>query len=160
MARPSGQALRPNFKTSGNWPGDWVDCTSMSLRADLTDTPLPLQSRFVNTRFTGGILTIKMAGPAIGSREVSIIAEEVAVELDAIKDPIRLLVIDLSDVGVLSSLGLELCVDLRDWAHEAGAMTVLYGVSPDLLDLLKMMKTERLWQIIQDNDELRRALAA
>ena len=56
----------------------------MSLRADPTDTPLPLQSRFVNTRFTGGILTIKMAGPVIGSREGSIIAEEVAVELDAV----------------------------------------------------------------------------
>ncbi len=132
----------------------------MSLRANPTDTPLPLQSRFVKTRFTDGVLTIKMAGPAIGSREVSIIAEEVAVELDAIKDPIRLLVIDLSDVGVLSSLGLELCVDLRHWAHEAGATTVLYGVSHDLLDLLKMMRTERLWQIVQDNDELRRALAA
>ena len=91
---------------------------------------------------------------------MSIITEEVAVELDAIKDPIRLLVIDLSDVGVLSSLGLELCVDLRHWAHEAGAMTVLYGVSPDLLDLLKMMKTERLWQIVHDGEELSRALAA
>ena len=51
-------------------------------------------------------------------------------------------------------------MDLRHWAHDAGATTVLYGVSPDLLDLLKMMKTERLWQTVQDNDELRRALAA
>ena len=106
------------------------------------------------------MLIVELAGPTVGTREAPIIAQEVTIELDANVDSLRTLLLDFTNVTVLSSVGLEMCIDLRNRAHEAGAATVLCGVNAELDELMQMMKTDRLWQIVHDGEELSRALAA
>ena len=106
------------------------------------------------------MLIVELAGPTIGAREAPIIAQDVTIELDANVDLLRTLLLDFTNVTVLSSVGLEMCINLRNKAHEAGATTVLCGVNEQLAELMQMVKTDRLWQIVHDGEELSRALAA
>jgi len=123
-------------------------------------TPPPGQPQFVCTSCRNGVLIVELAGPSIGTREAPIIAQEVTIELDANVDSIRMLLLDFTNVTILSSVGLEMCINLRNKAHAAGAATVLCGVNAQLDELMQMMKTDRLWQVVHDSDELSRALAA
>ena len=125
-----------------------------------SETPLPGESQFACTSCRNGVLIVELAGPTVGTREAPIIAQEVAIELDANIDSLRRLLLDFTNVTVLSGIGLEMCINLRNKAHEAGAATVLCGVNAQLDELLQTMKTDRLWQIVNDGEELSQALAA
>ena len=121
---------------------------------------LPGGSQFACTSCRNGVLIVELAGPTVGTREAPIIAQEVTIELDANVDSLRTLLLDFTNVTILSSVGLEMCIDLRNRAHEAGANTVLCGVNPELDELMKKMVTDRLWRIVYDAEELSQALAA
>lgn len=121
---------------------------------------LPGPPQFVSTTFKNGVLIVELAGPTVGTREAPIIAQEVAIQLDANVDSLRTLLLDFTNVTILSSIGLEMCINLRNKAQAAGATTVLCGVNSQLDELMQLMKTEHLWQIVHDGDELSRALAA
>ena len=121
---------------------------------------LPGQPQFVGTTFKNGVLIVELAGPTVGTREAPIIAQEVTIQLDANVDSLRTLLLDFTNVTILSSIGLEMCINLRNKAQAAGATTVLCGVNEQLDELMQLMKTERLWQIVHDGEELSRALAA
>ena len=123
-------------------------------------SPLPGQPQFVSSTFKNGVLIVELAGPTVGTREAPIIAQEVNIELDANVDSIRTLLVDFTNVTVLTSVGLEMCINLRNKAHAAGANTVICGVNAQLDELMQMMKTDRLWQVAHDGEELSRALAA
>ena len=132
----------------------------MSLIDFGSGVPLPGEPQFVSTTFKNGVLIVELVGPTIGTRQAPIIAQGITIELDANVDSLRTLLFDFSDVAVLSSVGLEMCITLRNKAHTAGAKTVLCGVNAQLTDLMQMMKTDRLWQIVEDGEELSQALAA
>ena len=124
------------------------------------DTNLLSSSAFCSTRFTDGVLTVRLAGPSIGAREVPIIAEQVGTDLVKTKDSLRVMLFDMADVQVLSSMALDMCLGLRHEADAVGASTLLYGLTPELIRLLKMMNTQRMWQFVKDPAHLKRALAA
>lgn len=117
-------------------------------------------SPFVAIEHRGDVLTIRPAGPRLGEREAGIIAAEIEVAIDRIKGRLRAIVLDLSDVHVMSSFGLGLCIGLRNSAKQAKASAVLVGLSGDLAELFKLMKVDRLYKIAGSRDELTRALAA
>ena len=73
---------------------------------------------------------------------------------------IRAVVIDLSHVKILSSFGLGWCIEVRNAARLINAKTVLIGLSRELQDLMRMMKVERLYTIVQNAGDLPGAIAA
>jgi len=103
---------------------------------------------------------VRLAGPSIDARQVPIIAEQVAKDLDQIKDSLLVLLFDMADVQVISSIALDMCLGLRHEADAVGASTLLYGLTPELISLLKMMNTQKMWQFVKDPAQLKRALAA
>lgn len=137
-----------------------VDNKHMNSYRLTVDPSLLSSSAFCKTRFTDGVLTVRLAGPSIGSREVRIIAEQVGKDLEKIKDSLRIMLFDMADVQVLSFMALDMCLGLRHEADAVGASTLLYGLTPELIDLLKMMNTQRMWQFVKDPGQLKRALAA
>ena len=98
----------------------------------------------------------RVVAPAIGQREAPIVETEV---LDALADSpneCKWLVMDLSAVSVLSSMGLGMCVELRRHAKEQKMRTALFGLNGHLRDLFRMMKVDRLYKTVHSKDDLRK----
>ena len=94
---------------------------------------------------------------SIGPREAALIATEVSRMLTSTTKG-KCLVIDLSRTNSLSSMGLGLCVDLRNRAVDAGLRPVLAGMNIQLTDLVRMMRVDRLFTITSSSNDLERLL--
>ena len=94
---------------------------------------------------------------SIGPREAALIATEVSRMLTSFTKG-KCLVIDLSRTNSLSSMGLGLCVDLRNRAVDAGLRPVLAGMNIQLTDLVRMMRVDRLFTITSSSNDLERLL--
>ena len=94
---------------------------------------------------------------SIGPREAALIATEVTRMLASATKG-KCLVIDLSRTNSLSSMGLGLCVDLRNRAVDAGLRPVLAGMNIQLTDLVRMMRVDRLFTITSSSHDLERLL--
>ena len=82
-------------------------------------TPTPSQSEgtslFVNFENDGAVLIARMVGPNIGQRESEIIVQAFKAALDADKDS-RHLLVDMSEVTFMNSMGIGMLVDIRSQA--------------------------------------------
>ncbi len=102
-------------------------------------------------------MIIRLDAVAIGPREATIMATEVTRALEhAVKG--KSLVIDLSRTVSLSSMGLGLCVDIRNRAVDSGMRPILTGMNVQLADLFGMMRVDRLFTIASSAAELERYL--
>lgn len=121
--------------------------------------PTSGRSLFVTTVYRGGVLTIRPAGPNLAEREAIIITSEVTPLFEQLAKGLRGLVLDLSDVKMMSSFGLGLCLEFRHTAMLVGASTIIVGMSQELRELFKMMKVDRLYTIA-DAKNVHSAIAA
>lgn len=94
-----------------------------------------------------------MLVPSIGQSEAPFVREQIIARL-AEATPGRALVIDLSQVSLVSSLGLGTFVDLRNSAEKAGLRPAVFGLNRHLADLFRLMKIERLFVILKSQQEL------
>lgn len=111
---------------------------------------------FATIRFESGVLTIRPAGPVIGQREAQVIGEQVTAALEEAGRDLRVLVFDLRDVQMMSSMALGVCIDARNHARGVGARPVIYGVNEQLAELFKMLKLSRLFTVARNDKHLRR----
>ncbi|MAB71707.1 MAG: hypothetical protein CMJ54_04305 [Planctomycetaceae bacterium] len=102
----------------------------------------------------GGILLVKPSGPSIGQREAPIIQEAVTPYVEEMGKRLDHLVMDLSGVTFMSSMGLGMCISLRNSAVAVKSDAILFGVCKELLGLLSMMKIEKLYKIAKDQRHL------
>jgi anti-anti-sigma factor len=108
---------------------------------------------FVEFTHPGGHLLAKVVVPSVGQNEAPVIREQIVSRLgEAAKG--KSLIIDLSQVSLVSSLGLGTFVDLRNNAEKAGLRPVVYGLNRHLLDLFRLMKIERLFTMLRSPNEL------
>ncbi|MCL4209335.1 MAG: STAS domain-containing protein [Phycisphaerales bacterium] len=131
----------------------------MQLPPDPRPPSEPGRRQYVATELKRGMLLVRPVGPSIGQREAPIILEEVREIMRRAGREARMLVIDLSDVSFVSSMGLGMCIDLRNQATQQGARSVLLGLRPDVAQLFRMMRLERLYTIVKSADELERLAA-
>lgn len=102
-------------------------------------------------------MVARLNAVSIGPREAALIATEVSRMLTSSTKG-KCLVIDLSRTNSLSSMGLGLCVDLRNRAVDAGLRPVLAGMNIQLTDLVRMMRVDRLFTITSSSHDLERLL--
>ena len=107
---------------------------------------------------SGGTLLVKPTGPSVGQREAPIIQEEVKPYVEAIGKDLDHLVLDMSTTTFMSSMGLGMCIALRNNASAAKADAILFGLSKELLGLMSMMKIEKLYKIAKDQKHLDKLL--
>ena len=88
----------------------------------------------------------------MGQREAPIIDTDVKGLFELAGDNLKGLVIDLSDVTFMSSMGLGACVALRNHAMGAGAKVAIHGLNDDLDALFKMMRFHKMFDM-QKNDQ-------
>ncbi len=122
----------------------------MDLPPNRKKTPL------VEVAWDGPIVVIKPAGPNVGQRETPIIQEDIGPYLKL--KTIKFMVLDLSGVAFMSSMGLSMCIAARNAAASSGAQPVLYGLNKDLRALMSMMKMDKLYKVVDTQDELNKVL--
>ena len=112
---------------------------------------------FVTISVKNKHMIARLDAVSIGPREAALIATEVSRMLTSTTKG-KCLVIDLSRTNSLSSMGLGLCVDLRNRAVDAGLRPVLAGMNIQLTDLVRMMRVDRLFTITSSSHDLERLL--
>ena len=119
------------------------------------------RSAFLHLQTVRGHLVARILCPNVGQREVPIIAQEAGEALLELGDAAKgkRFVLDLSPVGTLSSMGLGMCVDLGNRARHAGMKPTLHGANRTLLELLRLMKIDRQFQLALDAPALDRLLS-
>ena len=105
------------------------------------------RSLFVETTFKGGTVYATIVGPRIGEREAAIIANSVNSKLREYGSKVNNLVLDFSEVQFISSLGLGMCIDVRNTAEQCKAGTSIVGLTSHLQELFEMMRLDRLFTI-------------
>lgn len=118
----------------------------MELPPNRKKTPL------VEVSWDGPVVVIKPSGPNIGQRETPIIREDISPYLKL--KTTKFLVLDLSGVAFMSSMGLGMCLEARNSAATVGAQPVLYGLNKDLRGLMNMMKMDKLYKIVDTHADL------
>ncbi|MHC5024624.1 MAG: STAS domain-containing protein [Planctomycetota bacterium] len=122
-------------------------------------SPARSESGFVQCRFNRGVLALRLAGPSIGEREARIARDDILERLRRHGREIRTLVLDFTEIRMMSSIGLNLCIDVRNTAQGLGARTIAYGLRRELRKLFSLTRVDRLYEMPRTREELRRALA-
>jgi anti-anti-sigma factor len=105
------------------------------------------RSLFVETTFKAGTVYATIVGPRIGEREAAIIANSVNSKLREYGSKVKNLVLDFNEVQFISSLGLGMCIDVRNTAEQCKAGTSIVGLTSHLQELFEMMRLDRLFTI-------------
>ena len=114
-------------------------------------------SLFVNFEEDGSILIARLVGPNIGQREAEIITEAMGKKLPTAIDA-AVMHVDMSEVTFMNSMGIGMLVDLRGKASNRKMKLVLGGVKPELEQLLKMVRLDKLFKICTNDAQLAKAL--
>lgn len=157
--RGSFTSLCGAFVAEGSQQQMAAEHPSQSARPNSADAPQQQRNTaLVDIEWSPPFLTVRPAGPQIGQRESPIITDEVMPFFVHAGKSLKVLVLDLSNVTFMSSMGLGMCIAFRNKASSLGAKSALYGVTPDLLKLLAMMKIEKLYSIARSDEELKAIL--
>jgi anti-anti-sigma factor len=111
-------------------------------------------SVFAHMTFAAGVLSARLTGPSIGQREVPIITDLIVGELDQHSRDLKLLVLDMSQITFLNSMGLGMCVDFRNRVSKLGGKTAIVGLNEELTKLFKMVRFDKLFTIVKNASEL------
>ena len=137
-----------------------VDTCSMPKHPFRLEAPFTKESSFATLEFKSGILSVTLTGPSVTEREATIISRELNEAFECLGNRIRVLVLMMGGVQMLSSMGLGMCIDARKNAKRLGAATVIYCLQPQIAELFRVMKVDRLYRMAGNEEELTRALAA
>jgi anti-anti-sigma factor len=121
-----------------------------------TDLPDRKSTPMVEIEWTGSVLILRVVGPQLGQRESPIITDEFNPYFKKHGKAIKHLVLDLSRVTYISSLGVGMCIACRNSANALGATSILFGLNKELQGLMTMFKIEKLYRIARDNAELQK----
>ena len=113
--------------------------------------------QFVEVTQTGPVLVAGLVGPSVSEREVSIIQSQVTGSMDA-ADGFKYLVLDMRRVDFMPSVGIGMRITLQKQAKDRGGSSLLLGLSDDLMKIFKLMNLQRVFKIVKDEDELRKAM--
>ena len=105
------------------------------------------RSLFVDVTFNNGVVNACLVGPRVGEREATIIANAVNGTIKEYGSRVNELVLDFSEVQFVSSLGLGMCIDVRNTAQQCQATTAIVGLTSHLKELFEMMRLDRLFSI-------------
>lgn len=122
--------------------------------------PAEKKTPLIEIFWNGSILHLRPVGPNVGQREAPEIHDAVNPYFKELGKAIRAMVLDLTDVHFMSSMGLGTCIALRNAASGVGAQPIIFGMNKELHALMLMMKIEKLYKVAQTRDELNKLIGA
>ena len=118
------------------------------------EAPTTKKTSYVEMIWDGSILIVRPEGPNIGQREAPIMSGDIDPHMKSLGKAIKFMVLDLSSVQFMSSMGIGTCINCRNGAAALGAKPILYGANKDLRALLAMMKIEKLFAVADSRESL------
>ena len=100
---------------------------------------------YVSTSMNNGNFRVHITSPRVGDHEASIIAAAVHRVLRSHGRTLQSMVLDVSNVQMMQSVGLGMCIDIRNTADAFGLQTTLVGLSGRLSQMFRMLKIDRLF---------------
>jgi len=125
-----------------------------------TRMPVGIETEPLTLERSPSTLFIRFRGPTLGQEDAADAARIAAAAIEVAADPLRRVVLDLSSLVGISSLGLGTCLDLRRRGDARGAEVVLLGLNPHLEALFATMRLDRLFVIERSAETLARRMAA
>ena len=111
---------------------------------------------FLSTASEKGALVARIECNCIGQRETTVLQGELLATAE--RGHWRL-VIDMTEVTILTSVGIGMFITLHKKCRENKGRLALYGLRPEILDLLKLTRLDKLLQISKDRDAAVKAVA-
>ena len=118
---------------------------------DSSKTNTSRKSLFVDISFSNGVMNACIVGPRVGEREATVVANALNAQLKEYGDKVTSLVLDFSEIQFVSSLGLGMCIDVRNTAEQINASTTIAGLTTHLKELFEMMRLDRLFTITSNS---------
>jgi anti-sigma B factor antagonist len=106
-------------------------------------------SQYVQIEERGAVTIARILWEKVSARETETLQPEI---LASLQSPTRL-VVDLSAVALLASAGLGMLITLHKKAQENGGKMFVTGISPAILDVMKMTHLHKLLKI-EDSFEM------
>lgn len=116
-------------------------------------------TQFVQISNRGGVVFVTPVGPTIGERESNIIREDVGRALEPLVDEMTHLVLDMSKIEFMSSVGIGMCVDLRNLANSHGAEAIITGANRAMQELFKLVQLHKKFKVAADDSAVQKLLA-
>ncbi len=104
------------------------------------------------------VLTIRFVAPALGQAEAPMAAGAIFRKLVEHEGPSGVVVLDLSAVCAMSSMGLGLCIEIRNQVLKAGGRCIAFGLCQHLVELFGMMRLDRVFTIVDSPQTLAAAI--
>jgi anti-anti-sigma factor len=114
----------------------------------------PSNEEPVAMTFRSGVLTVAPTGPSITTSDATRIQAAVSTRLDEAGAALRALVLDLAAVSYMNSMGLGVCIEMRNRAARRGARCIVTGMQKPIADLFDLMKVDRLFEVAADAQQL------
>lgn len=127
---------------------------------DMNQKARGLISPYVSTSFKDGVFTVHMTAAKVGEHEAAIISAAAHRTIKQHGRSMKSLVLDVSGVTSMQSIGLGMCIDLRNTAKAFGVPTILGGLAGRLEELFTLLKIDRLFETSSPRDVVEVALAA
>ena len=108
-----------------------------------------------STALLDGIVDARIKFEKLTEREAPIIVDEITADAPGGRWKIAL---DLTDVTFVASAGIGAIVTLHKQCKANGGKLAVYGVSEDILQLLKLTRLNKLFTIAKDKDAALKAL--
>ncbi len=99
----------------------------------------------------GGIVCI-VQSEKVGARESQVIEQEVRAAMTAASKRHRV-IIDMSAVTMLASMGLGMLVSLHKSCAEQGGRVVICGLSAEIMQVLKITHLDKVLRIVKTREE-------
>lgn len=98
----------------------------------------------------------KIVCASIASRETPILTTEL---LAAAEKTNWRLAVDFTDVGMITSVGIGMLVTLHNKTKAGKGMLTLFGMRPEIAELLKLTRLDRMFTIVKDRSAAMQALS-
>jgi anti-anti-sigma factor len=106
----------------------------------------------------GGVVTARIRVDSLEEQPAAVILKQTRDAMAALGGGLRGVVLDLGGVSFINSSGLAACIEVRNFAAEHGARTVVYRPQEQVSLLFRMMRVDRLYTFAHSDEELRRAV--
>lgn len=115
---------------------------------------------FVRCEEINGHIVARLTTPSIGQRESPIIVNDVTRMFEDVSMENKSLILDFSAVDYINSMGIGMCIELRNHANASGVkQVVLYNLKPEIMQVLKMTRIDKVFTIIDKEKKLEKILA-
>ncbi|MBL0922642.1 MAG: STAS domain-containing protein, partial [Phycisphaerales bacterium] len=105
------------------------------------------EASFVSVEKVGGACVARVMCPTVGQREAPIIEQEL---LAAGPGHGWRVAIDMSGVGMLTSVGIGTLVTVNKKCREGKGRMALFGLNDTIMDVLKLTRLDKLFPIARD----------